>query len=85
MSRSSVRSLRDIAKVNYKSLHQGESQLSGMADKDVIGKAAIEESADTITPQGATGGRDTLRSGETLQPCFGFLSITSESMCTMYW
>ena len=73
-SRSSVRSLRDITGVNYRSLHQGESQLSDMADKDVIGKSAIEESADTITPQGASGGRDKLHSGETLQPRFGFMS-----------
>ena len=36
-SRKSVRSLRDIARVNYRSLHQGESQLSDMADRDVIG------------------------------------------------
>ena len=73
-SRSSVRSLRDIIRVNYRSLHQGESNLSDMADKDVIGKAAIEESADTITPQEASGGRDKLHSGETIQPRFGFMS-----------
>ena len=73
-SRSSVRSLRDITRVNYRSLHQGESQLSAMVDKDVIGKSAIEESADTITPQGASGGHDKLHSGETLQPRFGFMS-----------
>ena len=62
-SRSSVRSLRDITRVNYRSLHQGESQLSAMVDKDVIGKSAIEELADTITPQGASGGHDKLHSG----------------------
>ena len=45
-----------------------------MADKDVIGKASIEESADTITQQGASGGRNPLHSGETLQPRFGFMS-----------
>ena len=61
-SRSSVRSLRDITRVNYRSLHQGESQLSDMANKDVIGKAAIEKSADMITQQGASGGHDPLSS-----------------------
>ena len=66
--------MRDIARVNYKSLHQGESQLSDKADKDVIGKGAIEESAYTITPQGASSCRDPLHSGETLQPRFGFMT-----------
>ena len=57
-SRSSVRSLRDITRVNYRSLHQGNSQLNDMSDKETNGKAVIEEWADRTIPQGASGGRD---------------------------
>ena len=41
-SRSSVRTLRDNTLVNFKSLHQDNSQLVDISDKEATGKAAIE-------------------------------------------
>ena len=58
-SRSSGRSLRDIARVNYKSLHQGDYYLGDMSRNDDIETeetvADTEEQGAQITPERAAG------------------------------
>ena len=55
-SRSSVRSLRDITRVNYKSLHQGDYRSGDMSDHDGADQEIVEGTVDTITLEGASGG-----------------------------
>ena len=54
-SRSSVRSLRDITRVDYKSLHQGSHYPGGMSDNE-IHEATTDGQAESMPLQGASGG-----------------------------
>ena len=54
-SRSSVRSFRDITRVDYKSLHQGSRYPSGMSDNE-IHEATTDGQAESMPLQGASGG-----------------------------
>ena len=54
-SRSSVRSLRDITRVDYKSLHQDSHYPGCMSDNEIY-ESATGGQADSIPLQGASGG-----------------------------
>ena len=82
MSRHSVRSLRNVARVNYKALHQGKGEhssdmASNKGDSDKEQQSGVDEN-DLITPEGASGGPNDLGESPHSKPHFGDGYVTAD-------
>ena len=75
-SRSSVRSLRDITRVDYKSLHEALRAVIIQAVCQTLHEATTGGQADSMPLQGASGGPDNiLVSGDSPRAEYGFVDI----------